>query len=382
MNASVRPLPVVSGDKPALVPSPLLTVVVPTFNERDNVRPIIARIENALGDISFRILFVDDNSPDKTAEAVRSASEETPFVDLLLRRNRRGLSGACIEGILTATTPFVAVIDGDMQHDEAVLSDMLNRLVSDDATDLVIGSRHVDGGAVGEGLSPIRRLGSDAFSWLTRKALGLDVTDPMSGFFMVRRASFIARATRLQPQGFKILADMLATNRKEWKVQEVGYQFRSREHGESKMDPAVTFELLALLISHMTGSALSIRFVLFCMVGLAGVAVQLAMVKLMLSGAGVGFAAAQITGIILAMTTNFIFNNLLTYRDRSLSGTAFVAGLLKFYVICSIGALFNLGIAVVVHADTQLWALASAAGAFLGAVWNFVISRIFTWKVR
>jgi dolichol-phosphate mannosyltransferase len=364
---------------PRVVPD--LTVVVPTFNERGNIRPLLQHLAAALDGIAWEVIFVDDDSPDGTAVEVRAVAREDPRVRLHHRIGRRGLSGACIEGILSSIAPLVAVMDADLQHDEALLPRMVKAMADDPGLDLVIGSRHVEGGTSGAGLSGVRKWGSDWAGALARRALRITAADPMSGFFMVRRGAFNSVVLELQTQGFKILADMLSASAGRWRVQELPYTFRPRVAGESKLDGAVTLEFLGLLVARLTGGLLPIRFVLFLMVGLTGVVVQLSTVRLTLALGG-GFGAAQATGVFVAMTTNFLLNNSLTWRDRRLRGRAFLRGLVSFYAVCSLGAVANVGVADWVFALVQNWFLASLAGAGIGALWNFWASLMVTWRAR
>ncbi len=363
---------------------PELSIVIPTFNERGNVRPMVAALDRALEGIRWEAIFVDDDSPDGTADEVRAVAAarpaDAPPVRLIHRIGRRGLAGACIEGILSSIAPVVAVLDGDMQHDETKLAEMFRMMQADPDLDLVIGSRNVEGGSAGSGLSAIRKWGSDMATGLARRMLKITASDPMSGFFMVRRQAFNAVVLDLQRQGFKILADMLSASRGRWKVAELPYTFRKRRHGESKMDSAVAMEFLGLLLVRLTGGLVSIRFVMFMLVGLSGVVVNLAVLRAMLAVVPQNFALAQTVAVVAAMTSNFVLNNALTYRDRALRGLDFLKGLLSFYGVCAIGAVANVGVATAVYAVLPMWAVAGLAGAVVGALWNFVASALVTWK--
>lgn len=361
---------------------PDLTVVIPSFNERPNVRPLIELLRVALDGIAWEAVFVDDDSPDGTADEVLSVALEDQRVRLIHRVGRRGLAGACIEGILSAISPLVAVMDADLQHDETKLAEMVAAFHANPALDLVIGSRHADGGSIGNGFSAVRAWGSDVATGLSKRMLRIEASDPMSGFFMVKRESFNQVVQGLQTQGFKILADMLAAAKGKWQVTEVGYTFRDRQFGESKLDAAVTAEFLALLVARLTGGVLPIRFILFAMVGASGVIVQLAMMRLALWTVTDVFLIAQTFGVMVAMTTNFFLNNVLTYHDRTLRGSKLVIGLFSFYVVCSVGAVANIGVADVVFRTMGQAEFASLIGAVVGAMWNFVASSLVTWKVR
>ena len=359
---------------------PELSVIVPTFNERENIRPLVALLDAALAGIAWEVVFVDDDSPDGTAREVRALGRERADVRVIHRIGRRGLAGACIEGILSSVAPLVAVMDADLQHDESKLREMFALLRADPALDLVIGSRNVAGGSAGGGFSALRRKGSDLAGSLARRALRISASDPMSGFFMVRRQSFNSVVLDLQQQGFKILADMLSASRGRWKVAEVGYEFRPRRHGTSKLDSAVTLEFLGLLLVRLTGGLVSIRFILFMLVGLSGLAVHLGVLGALLALSALPFALAQTAAVVVAMTSNFILNNVLTYKDRSLRGWDFLRGLMSFYGVCSVGAVANVGVATAVYAVLPYGLLAGFLGALVGALWNFVASALVTWR--
>lgn len=363
----------------------LLTVVIPTYNEVNNISKIVEKLEKALATINYEIIFVDDNSKDGTINKIRSFEAQKPNISLLLRIGRRGLSGACIEGMLISKSKLIAVMDCDLQHDEKKLLAMVNKFLNQNCLDLVIGSRHSENGKSKDGFNKIRKLGSDLAIFLTKKLLRIQTTDPMSGFFMVKKDSLVQIINNLQPNGFKILADIIAcSNRttKKWAIAEVGYEFKKRTSGQSKMSIIIILEFLGLILSHLTRGILSIRFILFGMVGLSGVFVQLFFTFLCLNFFIQPYIIAHSMGVLMAMTSNYYFNNLLTYKDRSLSGYLFFKGLVSFYVICSAGALANIGMAKLLYDYTEIWFLSSLMGAILGAIWNFIFSSIFTWKIR
>lgn len=296
----------------------ILTIVVPTYEEQGNIRPLVALLDRALPGTAWEVLFVDDASGDGTAEEVRRLGQEDARVGLLSRVGRRGLSSACVEGVLSSQAPFVAIMDADLQHDEALLPAMLAALRSDPALDLVIGSRNVAGGSAGRGLSAIRRWGSDRATALARMSLRLTVGDPMSGFFMVRRASFNQVALDLQRHGFKLLADMISASRGGWRILELPYIFRAQQFGTSKMDAGVTLEYLGLIVARLTDGMMPVRLILFLGVGASGLIVQLVAVRLALLFGPVHFALAQTFAVAVAMTSNYVLNNRITYRDRRL----------------------------------------------------------------
>jgi len=359
-----------------------LTIVVPTYNEKLNVRPLVSLLDKALVDINWEVVFVDDDSPDGTADEVRELAITRLDVRVIHRIGRRGLSGACIEGILSSAAPYVAVMDGDLQHDETVLISMIASFNTDPELNLVIGSRNVEGGSSGNGLSGMRSFGSDVATVIARKLLKIQVQDPMSGFFMIKLESFREVVGEFQMQGFKILTDLLSASRGSWKIKEIPFVFKERQYGQSKMDSAVTLEYFGLILARLTGGAISIRFVLFLFVGLTGILVQLLMVGIFLNVMFLSFFCSQILAVILAMTSNFFLNNILTYRDQSLSGKYILFGLLSFYFVCSLGAVANVAVANLVYNFVPLWILASFSGSVISSLWNFMSSKWLTWRVR
>jgi len=355
------------------------SIIIPTYNEAANVELVVAELVRSLRDIDWEVIFVDDNSPDGTTDAVRAIARNDGRVRCIRRLARRGLAGASIEGMLASSAPVVAIMDGDLQHDTSLLPEMLRRIRAGD--DLVIASRFLKVGGAGDGLSRRRLGGSRIATWLAQEFLRIKVTDPMSGFFAMRRAAFEDLAPRLSSQGFKILMDILASTPKPLRTSEVPFVFRARQHGVSKLDNLVTAEYLSLLLAKLTGDVLSLRFVMFALIGGLGVVVHLAALKTALMF-GWTFSLAQMTAAYVAMTGNFFLNNILTYRDRRLKGWRLLSGLVSFWLVCSIGVIANVGAGQLIHDHASTWWLAGLAGAGLGAVFNYVATSIFTWRAR
>jgi dolichol-phosphate mannosyltransferase len=274
-------------------------------------------------------------------------------------------------------------MDADLQHDDGKLAEMIERLVEDDL-DIVVGSRYVEGGNT-EGLSASRlrvsRLGTRA----AQRLLKADLSDPMSGFFVMRRSAFDRSVRHLSLQGFKILLDIFASAERPLRFAEVACEFRPRQHGESKLDTMAAWEFGLLLLDKMVGRWIPTRFFLFGLVGGSGTVVQLAVSALLGATSAAdpaAFIGPQIGGVVAAMTWNFFLNNLITYRDRRLRGWRLVRGLISFYAIGSAGAVANVGVAQALFADQPIWWLAALAGAVIGAVWNFAASSFLTWRRR
>jgi dolichol-phosphate mannosyltransferase len=360
------------------VDAPELTIVVPTFNEHDNIVPLLDRLNTVLAGIAWEAIFVDDDSPDGTAEAVREAARRDTRVRCIQRIGRRGLAGACIEGILASSAPYVAVMDADLQHDEAILPQMLEALRRE-GCDMVVGSRYIAGGGVGDWAAHRQRASSLA-TQLARLVTKTDIADPMSGFFMLRRMVFERVMRGLSTQGFKILLDILATAETPLRIKEIPFQFRQRVAGESKLDTLVAWEFAMLLADKLVGHIVPVRFLLFAVIGGLGVFVHMGVLAAGLKLFALPFVTAQTVAAVTAMTVNFFLNNLFTYADRRLKGWRILRGLLSFYVICSFGAAANIGVASYLFAQQQVWWVAGIAGIVVGSVWNYAVSSIFTWK--
>ena len=357
-----------------------LSIVVPTYKERGNVAELVRRLDAALSGIAWEAIFVDDNSPDGTADAVKQIAQADNRVRCLRRVGRRGLAGACIEGMLSSASPFVAVMDADLQHDEKVLPQMLTRL-RDGAADLVAGTRYVEGGSAGS-FSARRGAMSRAATRLTHRLVGTNLSDPMSGFFMMRRDRFEELAPSLSPVGFKILLDIAASGGERLSIAEQPYVFGTRFDGESKFSAQIGVEFLGLLLAKMTGDLLDPRFLFFAIVGSLGLVVHLIALRLALLFLPDAFRTAQIIATLVAMTSNFLLNNELTYRDRRLKGIMMLRGFVLFCLIGSVGALTNVDLASWLYTERQVWWVAGAAGAVMGALWNYAMSTLFVWRAR
>jgi len=355
-----------------------LTVVVPTFKERENVALVIEHLERVLAGVVWEVVFVDDDSPDGTADAVRALAHSDRRVRVIQRIGRRGLSTACVEGVLSSAAPYFAVMDGDLQHDDTKLPEMFRRL-KDEHLDIVVGSRYLAGGDSSGLSSNYRQWASDTGGRVARLILKADLTDPMSGFFVMARPAFDEAVRNLSGQGFKILLDLFASAPRPLRFAEVPCGFNARLHGESKLDTMAAWEFGTLIIDKLVGHLLPLRFVIFALVGGSGIVVHL-LVLWLASLAGSSFLVANPIAVVAAMTWNFVFNNIITYRDQRLRGRAFAIGLLSFYAIGAIGAIANIGIADALFDSGRSWWLAGIAGALIGVIWNFTMSSFFTWR--
>lgn len=373
MTATVRAI-----ETPVPFAGPEISIVVPTLNEADNIKVLYDALCDCLAAEHWELIVVDDDSSDDTVRIVREIAARDHRVRCLRRIGRRGLSGAVIEGILSSSAFAVAVMDADLQHDERLLPRLIAEIRG--GADIAIGSRHMGGGSASQGFSRWRQLASNVATDAARRLLGVAVSDPMSGFFAVRRSTADLVIPQLSAQGFKVLLDLLVSARDTLKVVELPYAFRPRHRGLSKLDSGVALDFFSLIVAKASGDYISSRFLAFGLVGVTGLGVHLAALSALLSHTSAPFDVAQVLAAFVAMTWNFSVNNSFTYRDRRLSGMAWFWGLTTFYAVCGIGAIANVGVASWVYGNEPIWWLAGAAGAIMGAVFNYAVTASVTWR--
>lgn len=369
----------VQGARPAAGPVFDLTVVSPTFNEKANVRPLVAKLDAALKGVAWQVIFVDDNSPDGTAEEVKAVAQTDPRVQCIRRVGRRGLAGAVVEGAMASAAPVIAVIDADLQHDESLLPAML-KLIQGDEADLVVASRYLEPEGLSTGLSRTRQQGSRLATWMSRQVLKNDVSDPVSGYFMARRTVWEMTAHKLSTEGFKILFDLLASVPEPVRVAELPYRFRDRLAGESKLDRRVVIEYLGLILNKATGGVVPMRAMMFALVGSTGFLVNVAVAAVLRAAApSVSFAQVQLAAALVAMTSNFFINNAVTYFDRRKHGLALLGAYVRFCLLCSAGLFVNVAVAAFLNDRIAMTVASSITGAAFGAVWNYVTTALAVW---
>ena len=368
-----------------------LAVVLPTYNERKNIATMVERLDAALAGIAWEVVIVDDNSPDGTSDEARRLALTDPRVRCIERIGRRGLASAAIEGMCSTAAPVVAVMDADHQHDPVLLVQMLAALDSGDY-DLAYASRFAEGASTEEWGRPDRVKASGFANKLANKVTGVQLSDPMSGYFMLNADLLRADAHRLSGVGFKILLDILATVEKPLRVKELPMNFAARAEGESKLDQTVVFEFLIGLYDKWLGRIIPTRFALFGTVGAMGVAVQLSalwIIQKAILGSHfvyghwpkeVNFIAANSIAAIIAMSFNFVLNNELTYSDKRLHGFGpLLRGWAQFALTCSLGLLTNIGSSTALVRIGFHEVAAAVIGIILGSVWNFALSSKFVW---
>jgi dolichol-phosphate mannosyltransferase len=334
----------------------------------------------ALGQIDYEVIFVDDDSSDSTAAAARSLAQSDSRIRVLQRIGRRGLASAAVEGMLAASAPFLLVMDADLQHDERIIPAMLEKIKAG-RLDVVIGTRNAEGGSMGD-FSAERVSLSKAGRLLSSSVCKVQVSDPMSGFFVVRSEYFHRVVHNLSCVGFKILVDLLASSREPVRVGEVGFRFRTRIHGDSKLDVLVALEYFQLLLHKLTRGMLPVSYVLFGIMGSVGVACNLVLAAVFSYSFGLSFRSAQLAGALITIGVNFLLNNQLTFRSARLRGRRLIAGLGIFYLCCSIGLFAQVTVASGLRTAGLNWVAATLAGIALGSVWNYSTAFLFVWQVR
>ncbi|MDJ0641677.1 MAG: glycosyltransferase family 2 protein [Erythrobacter sp.] len=356
-----------------------LAIILPTLNERGNLAPLVERIEGALGPDGWEVLIVDDDSKDGTADEARALAVTDRRVRVIQRIGRRGLASAAIEGFCATAAPYCAVMDADHQHDPALLPRMLASLKAGEA-EICVASRFAEGASTEDWAEPEREKLSGMANAMARKLTGVELSDPMSGYFMLPTATARLLVPRLSGIGFKILLDLLATSDAPMNVKEFPLNFARRREGESKLDRAILFDFLAGLYDKTLGQLIPTRFALFGTVGALGVIVHMAVLASLLFAFEEAFTIAQGVAVLSAMSFNFWLNNWLTYRDKRLTGWGEVLrGWAGFCLTCAVGGFANVAVATLLESEGVFWALAALCGILIGSVWNFALSSRFVW---
>lgn len=319
---------------PPLGAPPLLSVITPTYNEAGNILVLLENLERALAEVTYEIIVVDDDSPDGTWQLAEDHAAAHPLVRVLRRFHDKGLSPAVLAGMELAEGRTLAVIDADGQHDESILAAMARRVDSGEA-DVCVGSRNSDGGSYGD-WSRGRRLVSWVATLIARLFLRVPLTDPMSGYFVISREAFEDAAPDVNPQGFKILLEFLG-RRPELSVAEMGYTFRSRTAGETKLNSSVIRSYLLAVFDLRFGHMVKPQLLLYTLVGLAGVGVNFGAIVV---GEAVGLgsittgseaidplAIPVVVGLLAQLVMTFTANNWFTFWENRYQGSRLLVGL-------------------------------------------------------
>lgn len=355
-----------------------ISIIIPTFNEAENIPILINRLQEVLLRMDYEVIVVDDNSPDGTAAVVKDLAKGAKNISCIERVGRKGLSSAVIEGIRSSKGEFLVIMDADLQHDERIIPEMFN-VCSRDTLDLVVGSRYAAGGDVGQ-FGKFRSRISSMATALSSKVIGVKIKDPLSGFFIVRKSFVLPLLEKLSGKGFKILLDIVLTAEKAPKIEEVPFVFGVRNAGKSKLSPVVALEFLILLIEKKFLIPLPLDFVSYMLVGLFGVLVHLAVLSLSLWVFALEFGPAQFFATLSAIASNFFLNNRYTFFQKSIVGRKMIRALFHFYFLCLIGLMINLAISSNIYAYGWPWYLAGFVGTLISAFWNYMSSKLVVWR--
>lgn len=355
--------------------APHVSIVVPTYNEAANIPMIYDGLAQALDGRAWELVVVDDDSPDGTADAARELGRRHDNVRCIQRVQERGLASAVRWGVQAAHGEVIVVMDGDLQHQPALIPRMLDALQA--GHDIVSGSRFLEGGAE-KGLSRRRRRLSDWGNRLTNCFLGTVLSDPLTGFFATSRRRFLASIPLMQADGFKVFFDLVYCNRRV-SIRELPFEFQSRRHGKSKLELYVLWLLACDIVSKLSRGMLPPRLISFVGVGLIGSIFHFAVLYASMD-LGAVFWLAQTIATIVAMVFNFTINNVLTYSDDRLRGASFYKGLLLYSLIASVGIVANVSTAQIaymrLHGHTFI---AATTGLVIDVIWRFVVSNRVIW---
>jgi len=360
-------------------PNPKLSLVVPTYNERENIVPLVERIHKSLSAYSYELIVVDDNSPDGTAELAKSLSPKYP-VKVIVRTTEHGLASAVVAGFNQASGEILGVIDADLQHPPEFIPSLL-KAVSEGA-DIAIASRYIKGGGI-EGWSLKREVISKGAKIPASILLSSarKIKDPLSGFFLFKKK--VIENAALSPTGYKILLEVLVKG-KASHIVEVPYTFKERERGKSNLTAKEQLNYLKHLSRLAWYDGGIKRFIKFCIVGVSGFGVNVGLLALFVEVVGMHKVWAQIPSYQISILTNFAFNEFWTFSDCRTPGLrSFLIRAVKFNLVSQVGWGINLGVyylalnvAGIYYIVSQIIAIAVAT------MWNFLSNVIWTWKKK
>ena len=357
--------------------STAISIIIPTYNERDNIIALVKQIDHALSNYEYEVVFIDDDSSDGTAEVAAALSPQYP-VKVFVRKDKGGLASAVVDGLGYVESEVIGVMDADLQHPPEVIPHLLRELES--GADVAIASRYVEGGGC-EGWGLIRRIISKGAIFLAHLLLPSTrkVKDPVSGFFMLNRR--VVANAELRPTGYKILLEILMEGEFQ-DVAEVGYIFRTRSSGESKLNARQQIAYLKHIYSLMRRTGELLRFAKFCLVGLSGVLVNIGLLWLLTEFAGLFYLLSAAIGIELSVIYNFILNDYFTFPDRRSPGVkSFFGRLLKYNLVCVAGLGVNMGVLWLLTDALGIYYLVSELGGIVAATfWNYLFNIWWTWK--
>jgi dolichol-phosphate mannosyltransferase len=356
-----------------------LSVIIPTYNEVENITLIVDAIRKVLDSIaSYEIIIVDDNSKDKTWELAEQIAIKYINVSCFRRISAKGLSSAVVDGFMISHGKYLAVIDADLQHDETIIPTMLEHCRN--GANLVVGSRYCKDGSTGK-WSFFRKSVSRVATRFSQYVINNDLSDPMSGFFMIRKENFLGVVNKLNAKGYKILLEIMSQlDNKNLNILEVPYEFKNRVHGESKLSPEVAMQLIDFIYLKVFGEYIPIDYIKFISVGVIGSALHFTVLYIMHITLGYVYNASLLIAIEMTIIMNYFINNLWTFRQITHQGHAIIIGLIKFNILSGIGGVVSYYLSISLYESGMNWVLSSVVGAIVASLWNYNLNRIMTWQ--
>ena len=355
-----------------------VTILIPTYNERGNIIPLVKRLHHSLSNYNYKILFIDDNSENGTAKLASTLSPKYP-VNAIVRKDKRGLASAVIDGLNHITEGTVVIMDADLQHPPEVIPDLLSKL--NDGADIAIASRYIQGGGC-EGWSLVRKIMSKGAILIAHILLPSTrgVKDPMSGFFAFNRLA--VTNTDLKPTGYKILLELLVMGKFQ-NVVEVPYTFKTRSSGKSKLSVQQQLDYLKHIYSLIRRTGELLKFFKFCLVGISGIGVNQGLLYILHSYYAIHLPISSIISIESSIISNFTLNNIFTFRNQSVPGARRVmVRLLKFNLTCLVGLGINVGILLLLTNVFGIhYLISNLCGITIAFLWNYILSTWWTWSV-
>ena len=359
-----------------------LSVVLPTFNEKNNIQPLIDELLELSMFYELELIVVDDNSTDGTSLMVRDLARKDRRIRLINRVGRAGLSSAIKEGCLCASGEILAIMDTDGQHEVNTISSGIQKLLQDEL-DFVIGSRFLDKSAI-RGLSEARKGGSNIANFLAKLSLPQNychITDFMSGCMVLNRQSCISFIEKIDVNGFKFLYELLAISKGKLKGKEIELTFQPRKYGKSKLDIAIVWDFFVSLAHTCFQRLIPRKAISFAFVGATGVIVQICAVYFLIWLIGIDFDKALPFAITLAASSNYLINNSLTFRTNRLKNRALIIGLFKFLIVSSLPIMANIGLATTFfNYISPNILLSQLAGIIVVYIWNYAASSRLVWN--
>jgi len=355
-----------------------LSIVVATLNEEQNVKLLYNLIKASLDTkLKWEVIFVDDDSADDTVIKVNRLIEKNSNIKLIKRLNSRGLSSALIDGALSSNAKYILFMDSDLQHNPKFIFGMYER-INRENLDIVSASRFSQNKKIG--LVDKRYKISILVNKIINKIFNINMLDSLTGFFIIEKKFFNKSVKNLSNKGFKLLLDIILSNKEYIKNQEITFEFNKRHSGFSKLDNKIIIDFIYLIIDKLIGWIVPARYILYSIVGSLGVIVQIVSFYLIYNQLNLFFSISNIISIFIAMNFNYNLNNIFTYSDLRLRGKKYIKGMFLFYFFCGFGALLNFFTSQIIFSLFSLDFFSVIIGAVIGSIWNYSMNTSFNWK--